>query len=194
MKNLDMKNLDMICLCLVLFILIIILLMKNETFNNDLIKYNGYSIRDLPDKDIALGKFKLLNSKIKSLIDKLINDYPDDDRIKKLKNRYNPSILSELPGGSNNTSYSVNKGERLVICLRNKKNNQFINDNTVFFVTLHELAHIMTTSIGHKSDFWENFKFLLKNSIKYNLYKYQDFKLNPEPYCGINITDTPYTI
>ena len=189
-----MKNLDIVCICFVLFLIIIMLLMKNETFNNDLIKYNGYSVRDLPDKDETVSKFNLLNSKIKSLINKLREKYPDNERVKLLKNRYNPSILSELPGGSNNTSYSVNKGERLVVCLRNKTNNEFIDNNTVYFVILHELAHIMTTSIGHKTDFWENFRFLLKNAIEFNLYKYQDFKTNPQPYCGIKITDTPFSL
>ena len=80
------------------------------------------------------------------------------------------------------------------MCLRNKKTNKFIDDNTVYFVVLHELAHIMTTSIGHKTEFWDNFRFLLKNAIEFNLYKYQDFKNNPQPYCGINITDSPYSI
>lgn len=190
-----LQNTDTLTICVILFIFIIMFLMKNETFNNDLIKTpDGWVVRDLPDKHISINKFKLLDSKIKTLINDLIKKYPDDPRIIKLKNRYSPKILSELPGGSSNTSYSVNKGERLVICLRNKKNNGFIDDNTIFFVVLHELAHIMTNSIGHKEEFWNNFKFLLKNAIAFNLYKYQDFKNKPEPYCGISITDTPYTM
>ena len=192
MKN--TTNLDTVCICVVFFLIIVMFLMKSETFNNDLINYNGMTVRDLPDKDKAVMKFRNLNNKIEELIDKLITKYPDDQRVIKLKQRYNPNILSELPGNSNNTSYSVNKGDKLVICVRNKKNDNFIDDNTIFFVVLHELAHIMTTSIGHKTEFWDNFRFLLKHSIAFNLYKYQDFKNKPQSYCGINITDTPYTI
>ena len=59
------------------------------------------------------------------------------------------------------------------------------------FVALHELAHIMTKSIGHTEEFWENFKFLLKESIKMNLYKKIDFQKNPHKYCGIEIKDSP---
>ena len=191
----QLQNMDTLVICIVLFLIIIMFLMKNESFNNDLIKtQDGWVVRDLPDKQVSINKFKLLDSKIKILINKLIEEYPNDPRVIKLKDRYNPKILSELPGGSNNTSYSVNKGERLVICLRNKKDNGFINDNTIFFVVLHELAHIMTNSIGHKEEFWNNFKFLLKKSIEFKLYKYQNFKKSPEPYCGISITDTPYVI
>ena len=192
MKNTN--NLDTICICMVLFLIIVMFLMKTENFNNDLVNYKGLTVRDLPNKDKAVMKFRNLNNKIEELTNKLIQKYPDDERIIKLKKRYNPSILSELPGNSNNTSYSVNKGDKLVICLRNKKNDNFIDDNTIFFVVLHELAHIMTISIGHKTEFWDNFRFLLKHSIAFNLYKYQDFKNSPQPYCGINITDTPYTI
>ena len=32
------------------------------------------------------------------------------------------------------------------------------------FVTIHELAHVMTKSIGHKTEFWDNFKFLLQEA------------------------------
>ena len=33
------------------------------------------------------------------------------------------------------------------------------------FVTLHELAHVMTVSVGHTEEFWTNFKFLLTKSV-----------------------------
>ena len=34
-----------------------------------------------------------------------------------------------------------------------------------FFVALHELSHVMTVSVGHTQEFWENFKFLLKEAV-----------------------------
>ena len=59
------------------------------------------------------------------------------------------------------------------------------------FVSIHELAHLMTKSIGHEPEFWANFKLLLKISIDNGLYKNIDFNSTPKPYCGIEITDTP---
>ena len=50
----------------------------------------------------------------------------------------------------------------------------------------------MTKTIGHGPDFWNNFRFILKVAIENNIYKSVDFNNNPEPYCGIEITDTPY--
>ena len=63
--------------------------------------------------------------------------------------------------------------------------------NTIMFVALHELAHIMTISIGHKKEFWENFRFILAHAIKWKLYNPIDYKKKPKKYCGIEITDSP---
>jgi predicted metal-dependent hydrolase len=60
------------------------------------------------------------------------------------------------------------------------------------FVATHEIAHIMTTSVGHTEEFWNNFKFLLENAVELKLYTPVDYKKEPEGYCGMDITDNPY--
>ena len=59
------------------------------------------------------------------------------------------------------------------------------------FVAIHELAHVMTKSIGHTEEFWGNMKYLLKESIKIGVYKESDYRANPKKYCGTEITDSP---
>jgi hypothetical protein len=49
----------------------------------------------------------------------------------------------------------------------------------------------MTISEGHKQIFWQHFKFLLEEAKEINIYKPVDYKKNPEPYCGMKITDNP---
>jgi hypothetical protein len=49
----------------------------------------------------------------------------------------------------------------------------------------------MNKTVGHDSSFWNTFKLLLKIAIDNGLYKNIDFNNNPQPYCGINITDSP---
>ena len=44
------------------------------------------------------------------------------------------------------------------------------------FVTLHELSHIATKTIGHKSEFWENFKFLLQQAKEAGIHNPVDYK------------------
>ena len=60
------------------------------------------------------------------------------------------------------------------------------------FVATHELAHVATKSIGHTEEFWNNFKFLLKEADKINVYKPEDYKKNSRRYCGTDIVDNPY--
>ena len=66
--------------------------------------------------------------------------------------------------------------------------------NTITFVALHELAHVMTVSIGHTQEFWDNFKFLLKFAIAEGFYNYHPYHQQPMKYCGTMITDTPHKL
>ncbi len=93
------------------------------------------------------------------------------------------------------TAYSENKGEQIALCLSNKgkkDNDNLIDKNTLMFVALHELSHLATKTIGHDETFWKNFKFLLKESEKINIYKPINYKNNSTNYCGMEITDNPY--
>jgi len=106
---------------------------------------------------------------------------------------YNPKKIVETLPTSEYTAYSENKGEKLAFCLNRKKGGKKLIDiNTLTFVAIHEMAHIMTLSIGHTDEFWQNFKFLLENAIDENIYHPVDYKKNPQPYCGMDITDNPY--
>ena len=53
-----------------------------------------------------------------------------------------------------------------------------------------KLRYIATESIGHKKEFWENFKFILKNAVSMGIYEPKDYK-KPQKYCGMTITDNP---
>ena len=112
--------------------------------------------------------------------------------IERLVNNFNPDAFSETTPDSKYTSYSVNKGEKLVMCLRSKKEGEkLVKENIMTFVSIHELAHLMTKSIGHDPVFWNNMRLLLKVAIDNGLYKNVDFNKKSEPYCGITISDTP---
>ena len=89
-------------------------------------------------------------------------------------------------------AYSVNKGERIGICLKNK-NGMYENKNTMAFVLMHELAHIMTSEYKHNKKFWSNMALLIENAIEAKIYKYVEYRKNPETYCGHDITHTPYS-
>ena len=115
--------------------------------------------------------------------------------IDRLVSNFNPDAFSETTPDSKYTSYSVNKGQQIVMCIRDKKDGEHIvKENIMTFVAIHELGHLMTKSIGHDPDFWNNMRLLLKIAIDNGLYKNIDFNSTPKDYCGVKITDTPLKI
>ena len=119
--------------------------------------------------------------------------YPSRENVKRLAKNFNPKKIVEILPTSSYTAYSENKGEKIAFCTTVKKNgNKLLDENTLTFVAIHELGHVMTESIGHKKEYWENFKFLLKNAAKMGIYDPVDYKKKPKEYCGMNITDNPY--
>jgi len=155
-----------------------------------------YVVRNLENKQEAAELLAKVDRRLTLLLNKLIKKYKKtDERVTLLKKRFKNHEIREALHKNNQTSYSINKGEQIVLCVRNKKNPLILTDvNTITFVAIHEMSHIMTTSIGHKPEFWENMRFLLAHAIKWKLYKEINYKDSPKPYCGIKITETPLQI
>jgi predicted metal-dependent hydrolase len=101
-------------------------------------------------------------------------------------------ILIENTPSSVYTSYSINKGEKIVFCLTSKKNNREIHDmNLVMYVVLHELAHVACPIYdNHGPLFRKIFYFLTEKAMEIKLYKKIDFSNKPEEYCGMIINDS----
>ena len=155
-----------------------------------------YLVRNLPDKQEASDSLALISINLTKLLEYLLKnidsyDHEQQEGIYRLKKNYNPKNLYESSPGNKFTSYSINKGEKIIFCIREKSNNKLIDKNTMMFVAIHEFAHLMSESIGHTPEFWNNMKFLLKCGIDCNIYKYENYGKNPKPYCGMQITDTP---
>ena len=91
-------------------------------------------------------------------------------------------------------AYSVNKGEELSICIREKDTEKFLDMNIVIFVAIHELSHIMSKSTGHTDEFWDNMKYLLEEGNKVGIYNPVDYSKNPVNYCGMEINSTPLNL
>ena len=59
------------------------------------------------------------------------------------------------------------------------------------FVILHEMAHLMTTTIGHTPEFWANFRRILNDASGIGIYNPVNYSKSPVNYCGMTITDSP---
>jgi len=98
--------------------------------------------------------------------------------------------IYETDYNSNLTSYSVNKGEELSICLKSKKTGEFHDINLLMYVVIHEMSHFACPEIGHGFLFKKIFKKFIEVAIEYNLYKYNDYNNNPIEYCGMELNST----
>ena len=154
---------------------------------------NKYCVRDKENLEKSADMLADMTIKLKRLVKHMAQKYPDEERIKRLVKGFNPKKIMETLPTSEYTAYSENKGEKLAFCLTKKKNEgNMIEPNTLTFVSIHEVAHIMTKSVGHDKEFWDNFKFLLENAKEIGIYSPVDYSKNPTEYCGMDITDNPY--
>jgi len=181
-----------------IFILIIIIFIKLFYIDdNNLVIIKSkkdedfHLVQDLPKKKIAADLMAEIKNRIEKLIKYLQITYPDNTDIKRLTIKYEEDNIRETNINDNGTSYSIDKGEEIHLCLRDKKSLELHKINILMFVTIHELAHIMSKSYGHNEEFNKNFIFLLKNSIKIGIYKNVDYSKNQTKFCGMNVNSNP---
>jgi hypothetical protein len=190
------------CLFFYIFIGFILLLClkiyyDSDTFNLKCIiaskDGNRYCVRERAKLNEAANLLASVTEKCKQMVAYMKETHPTDDRVKRLVEGFNPKKISETLPTSELTAYSENKGEKIAFCLNTTKQGaDLIDINTLTFVALHELSHIMTSSVGHKQEFWQNFKFLLENAKAANIYQPVDYKKSPKEYCGMTLNDNPY--
>jgi hypothetical protein len=154
-----------------------------------------YKDRDMADKQEAADMMARIRLKMKKLKIHLESTFPDKPQVVLLKKNFDAEAhrLGEATPDDEFTSFAVNKGESVHFCLRQREggNESLVQENIVTFVAIHEMGHIVTKSIGHGPDFWNNFGWLLQESERIGIYTPQNFAAHPVSYCGMKITDEP---
>jgi len=190
-----MKNISILFITLLLLLISVNYYVKNK----DLIILKGtdnrkYRLLDLPGKEKCLEMLVLLNNNTMKIVELLKKNKDEKKGIDEVIKRYNPDRLSENLENRSLTAYSLNKGEEICVCLREPKDETKVIDdiNTLMFVLIHELAHLMTEEIGHTDNFWRNMAFLLEKGNKCGVYNPINYSESPVMYCGVNVNQTPY--
>lgn len=151
-----------------------------------------YVVQNKPNKEAAANALAQIRSNLVRLVDYCKSKHGKDERIQRLITKFDPNAIAEGDEDARYTTYTLNKGEKMVFCLRTRDYNDHVHDvNLLTFVAIHEMAHITSTSIGHTPEFNKNFEFLIQEAVKAGIYQPVDYRRNPQPYCGINVTDTP---
>lgn len=128
----------------------------------------------------------------------LWNNHPNGaarDIVAFLLSNYNPDrILENAPKNDVNTSYVDGKGQEFGMCLREKVTgqNNLHSMHDLQFVALHEMAHMGNRTFGHEDDFWEVFKFILREAKEAGLHEPVDYAKYPMNYCSLVVRENPY--
>tara|TARA_B110000967_G_scaffold57861_2_gene59307 strand:- start:2130 stop:2705 length:576 start_codon:yes stop_codon:yes gene_type:complete len=164
----------------------------NKTTIKSTVDNRDYEVRDLPDKQDAANTLADISGKLTKLVEYVVTSDSDRDGVRQLKRNFKSrNIIENTPGGKY-TAYSVNKGEQLALCLRDAKDDTFIELNLIIFVAIHEIAHVMTDDVGHTKKFWDNMRYLLEKGEKIGVYRPEDYSKTPKNYCGLEINSSPY--
>lgn len=191
---LDKNLIESVIFCIILFIILYFSITYYNNRNHTYVKAddgNEYRVQITEDNKESANLLSDAITRVKTLLDHLKKSESQDIRTKTLLSRFNPNNITENDPQemkSGVTSYTVNKGEKIVVCLR-QRNNNFVEINTLMYVIIHELAHICDlTSEQHDEKFWTNFEWLLEHAVNIGIYNYVDYSKDQEPYCGMNIT------
>lgn len=156
-----------------------------------------YCVRDTKNKQAAAALLGTVVARCAAFVARLAQDHPHHPVAIRLRERFEPERMMETLPNSEYTAYSENKGEKIALCLTPKKddaapNAPLIDDHTLTFVALHELAHVGTVSTeDHGEDFWRNFTFLLENAQDQGIHASVDYRIHPVQFCSMQINDNP---
>ena len=183
-------------LLLIIGIIIFIKYQKNNVvYITSELDHQPYLVRDLNDKQYASNMLAKIKQNIIIITNYLVTNkdkYPDYiEYINQLNTRIKNVEVLESTEDSVYTSYSVNKGEQIVFCLRSRNiRNKLHEFNLLMYVVIHEMSHVACPEYGHTPLFKKIFAFLIQESINIGMYKRMDFANEPEEYCGMMITDS----
>lgn len=199
---------------LILIIITVVFVVYTRVTKNEMVYVRSdldgesYLVRNTKDKKRAanlLASIKAdimqvseyMSSKLQSKEKEDVERYqPYAEYINQLKRNLKNVVIKESGFNTVYTSYTVNKGESIVFCVRSKEITKLLNSSTihdknlVMYVALHEIAHVACPEYGHTPLFKKIFKFITETAMKLGMYQKVNFDSNPVEYCGMMITDS----
>lgn len=176
-----------------------------------------YRVRNTPDKQ---GNADLL-AVLKLRLDTIINNLEKNNQLNEIENnnnnnnaidnliyRWNKGVnIKEIGNMENDAAYVINK-KNMSFCLHESPSTHAkssmtdnISLNLLTYVGIHEMAHIMSSELGHGPEFRQNFKYLLDYSKQLKYYDpilkqilpiYIDlYQLEtPNSFCGVSLKNS----
>lgn len=174
-----------------------------------------YIVRNVKDAQKAANMLDEIRTNLRRLVDCILNKinlakkngtFNNDSNhmlkfieeyINTINDRFEYIRFREDTKYNKYTSYTVNKGEEIVFCLRHKRGRlkgQLHKINELMYVAIHELAHVGCPLNGHPPLFVDINRILLLYGTYYCgftddkiIYKYKNYYKENEEYCGMTI-------
>jgi len=93
-----------------------------------------------------------------------------------------PNVLKRLVMVDDKESYTINK-QIIHLCTKDPRDGRLYDKNTLMFVVLHELAHVLCNDVGHTEQFISINYALLSHAAKNGFY--DPSKPFVENYCSL---------
>ena len=96
---------------------------------------NKYCVRNRLKMKEAANLLARATGRATHFVNKLYEKYPNEERVKRLYDNFNPKKVQETLPTSELTAYSENKGEKMAFCLAKSKHSEaLIDEHTLMFV------------------------------------------------------------
>lgn len=113
------------------------------------------------------------------------HDHPILNQVRDNFSKLN-SDYAKIPLREGDSAYTENKAV-ITLCLKNPESGGYYDMNTIMYVALHELGHIVSKTHGHNDEFKSNFSTLLRQAARKGIYDPR--RSIPTTYCGIGPND-----
>ena len=186
----------MLLIIALLILLCLCMLLRPDTLIGNIVDdrvlveaYDGrsYKVRNTSKKQETALALARVNEKAVNFINRLANEGNPEFKaaITRLKSRYRPDKLSEGRIDKRYSSYTINKGEEMVLCMRSRdEKDSLFDQDLLFYVVVHELAHVASVTENHGEEFHKNFRYLLRKALEWNLFRKRSDKFD---YCGVEV-------
>lgn len=195
MRGVIVSNIIILIILVLLIGWILPKIFRSEvSYTKSRVNNKEYLVLNLPDKQAAadiLGtvydRIMLLKTYLRSNIDSYPMYRP---YIQQFISKITNVDLYENAADGKYTSFTVNKGEEIALCLRSKETGKLHDINLIMYVTLHELAHVACPEMEHTVLFKQIFRFfLVVASNNLHIYVPSNYQIDPHEYCGLTIRE-----
>jgi len=144
-------------------------------------------------RETVIERLKYAQDVIDVLVNYCVNnDYPTRKIADKMQHRWHLISLKEILQDDTHVAYLIDKTVEIRLCVRQHFNvGDLESINTMVFVILHELGHVMSDGYDHDQEFIDNFMKILRLAVFLDIYTPVHYSHHPVTYCNTEIHSSP---